>query len=356
MDTKASAPPQNQKGNSTPLPSDISEKEGYNTKWLVRLEDAKYCLCGLCTQVARDIVELSCKEHAKEMEGDDDDEKDSPSLLFCRACLARHLARKNNKCPVGGHSNPSYHRSLYSNRSVQKLNIKCPNEVARVENELGILNLEACGWTGTIQSLKKHLPQCTLRSAPCKFVEYGCKVKVVGGNDEKHNKKSAAKHAELLCVALLKRNPVALVQSEKKEEKEANGFALEYLTNPRDAELLLCGNCAKVARDAVELACDQHFADESESDDENEEGNKKHVSLLFCKRCLENYIQKNKNRCPVGNHPNPTYHPNLTSQKQVSRLNVECPFYVDSLNAGGWVFYPFCLFAFCALHFSHLEL
>ncbi len=46
--------------------------------------------------------------------------------------------------------------------------------------------------------MKKHMGECDLRPSACQFAALGCKIKIIGGDPTKHNKKYGEKHVKML--------------------------------------------------------------------------------------------------------------------------------------------------------------
>ncbi len=157
---------------------------------------------------------------------------------------------------------------------------------------------------------------------------------------EKHRLKCAEKHVKLLAATLKTIDPSSLESKEEKEEIDVltvgEGYSKSWLVDSKEGERLLCGICGKVAKEVMELGCNEHLeTNELESDDENEDEMNGPPSFLFCKKCIESHLKRNKNLCPVGSHPNPSFHASSNSKYQILRLKVRCPNFVNSLESAG---------------------
>ena len=85
---------------------------------------------------------------------------------FCRSCLTAWISnRKNNvTCPICRAPLPTkphlLHRNLLANQLISALEIRCSNR--------------ACQWTGKLEAIKSHLPDCEYREGnlPNWYKEY----------------------------------------------------------------------------------------------------------------------------------------------------------------------------------------
>ena len=91
-------------------------------------------LCGICHEICRDAVEITCAQHLERHSYFDE------STLFCQMCLTSHLTIHNNACPNNNtESNQhmcTYHASPFIRKCVLRFDAKCPNH--------------RCKWQGTL--------------------------------------------------------------------------------------------------------------------------------------------------------------------------------------------------------------
>ncbi len=59
--------------------------------------------------------------------------------------------------------------------------------------------------------------ECSLKAEACKYVDFGCKAAILGGDDKKHNKACLGKHFDL-AASTVKKQSLALYTSEKQVE------------------------------------------------------------------------------------------------------------------------------------------
>ncbi|ETO18324.1 hypothetical protein RFI_18953 [Reticulomyxa filosa] len=68
--------------------------------------------------VAKDAVELICKEHENETRG----------LIAGERCLEEYLKANENQCPIGNHSNCEFLKTRLARQKVNDLRVICPRQ------------------------------------------------------------------------------------------------------------------------------------------------------------------------------------------------------------------------------------
>ncbi len=101
------------------------------------------------------------------------------------------------------------------------------------------------------------------------------------------------------------------------------GYQRNLLVNKDDAKEYKCPTCGHLPREAMEIVCDFH--DKQESSDDDDGDNSSPTLKIYCKGCLEDYLSKNENRCPLGGHSHPTHQKSGIVRNTISRLKVRCP-------------------------------
>ncbi len=116
------------------------------------------------------------------------------------------------------------------------------------------------------------------------------------------------------------------------------GYPLDLRSEPdKHEENYSCGKCKKLARHAVEMACDVHLEDPNFNPSPYCKG----PTLLaspppFCQHhaththnnyidCLNTYLESHSNECPVGGHKEPKSQANLFIRRAVGQILVKCP-------------------------------
>ncbi len=73
--------------------------------------------CGLCKNLAKDAVELTCSQHLELL----------VISVFCEGCLKLYLSENNNLCPFTKHPNPTYEPNRTVRIQVLSLKVFCPH-------------------------------------------------------------------------------------------------------------------------------------------------------------------------------------------------------------------------------------
>ncbi|ETO00780.1 hypothetical protein RFI_36660, partial [Reticulomyxa filosa] len=81
---------------------------------------------------------------------------------------------------------------------------------------------------------------------------------------------------------------------------------------------LICCLCNQIANNALELHCNEH---------ENSE-----QAYLFGEECLQNYLNQNNGKCPIGQHEHCEFSKNKSLRQQILDLLVICPRQYDLQN------------------------
>ncbi len=97
------------------------------------------------------------------------------------------------------------------------------------------------------------------------------------------------------------------------------GYDWDIIEEDTTLRHLECGRCHKLARDAVEIVCECHFSQETEHETEGT------IFWVYCEGCLNEYLAKNGNKCPINDHSEPQSRPLRRERFTVLGLSVTCP-------------------------------
>ncbi|ETO08795.1 hypothetical protein RFI_28592, partial [Reticulomyxa filosa] len=84
------------------------------------------------------------------------------------------------------------------------------------------------------------------------------------------------------------------------------------LTKEKDWSGWTCYLCKEIAKDAVELICEEHENNNNNDDDDN--------VIIIGEICLQEYLKKNNNKCPIGQHENCKYIKNKIIRKYLNEI------------------------------------
>eukprot|EP01084_Bolivina_argentea_P129548 228781_1 len=134
-------------------------QSGYNIELFIDSESANKYLCSICHNVVLDCHETICGH------------------IFCGTCINRIILNEENefKCPCCNQINVEKpHQSIYLNRAVKNLQVKCPYKI------------NGCVWIGVLSDLiNNHLIKCNFSLIICDE----CNNKICRSEFEIHKQK-----------------------------------------------------------------------------------------------------------------------------------------------------------------------
>ncbi len=98
----------------------------YQIDILVDESTAEKFKCGICGGLCRNAVGMVCDAH--------DDDESAQNKVYGKQCVDDHLSKNGNKCPIGGHPNPSYVKIRFVTMAIEKLFAKCPRSALTSKN------------------------------------------------------------------------------------------------------------------------------------------------------------------------------------------------------------------------------
>ncbi len=104
-----------------PTPEAEDLKIGHNYSLLEDPSSAQKYKCGLCEQLARDAVEISCPDHEV-----NDSTTEAFSTIYCQNCLEKYLLENDGNCPINQHEDATFHPSKFIRREIMQVIVKCP--------------------------------------------------------------------------------------------------------------------------------------------------------------------------------------------------------------------------------------
>ncbi len=102
---------------------------GFYWELLLDVKKGKPYECGICGLLARQVVEMICREHSNHENsdsGESEEDISSPIKVYCLVCLTGYLKTHDNRCPIGNHKNPKYQHAATIERGISRLKVKCP--------------------------------------------------------------------------------------------------------------------------------------------------------------------------------------------------------------------------------------
>ena len=190
--------------------TEINYNESIDPSLFETQKDLEHFTCTLCTLIPNPSVAI---------------EESECGHIFCPDCLDKWKSKHSN-CPFCRHENVDSSlrevktKNKFLFRHLQELTIKCPYK---------------CSWSGSWDSLTKHLLSCVNFETPCKYVHVGCNYKGKGQEKFDHEKNEDKKHLEL-AMKFIEDNHI-----KKKDAKENYELNKQYKASTHPHPLIYRG-------------------------------------------------------------------------------------------------------------------
>eukprot|EP01084_Bolivina_argentea_P068695 125042_1 len=126
---------------------------GYDIGIFIDSKDANRYLCVICKSVFQEPYNIGCEN----------------GHVFCKGCLDSYFIPTNAvkacpSCRVQGLRKSNIKQSLFVERLVNSLKVKCPFQLERNEHD------HQCVWSGDLGDLNQHINvQCPLGNIICDY-------------------------------------------------------------------------------------------------------------------------------------------------------------------------------------------